>query len=150
MKNICVFDRCTAVHRHLQLPRSEQDYIEMYNLFLASGTHHLEVENISAGRNLIDVFLQTLKNFHEVGCLTLSCEQLPDYVTDIFQDILMNGDIHDVEILQNFFLNSFSCDFLWIEATAELQKALWFAAFSTTIKQFSIDQHIPIVIVTYE
>ena len=145
----CLLNFC-ATYRHIQLPCSEQDYIEMHDLFLAPGTHHLEIENVSTGRNLIDVFLTTLKNFHEVGCLTVSADALPEYVTDIFQDMLMSGDFQNQEVIANYFLDTFSCDFLWIEADSELQNSQWFTTFNSVISQFRIDQQIPIVILTYE
>lgn len=147
---MCINNNCVAAYRHIQVPRSELDYIEMYDTFLGSGTYHLEIENILSGRNLIDVFLSTLKNFHEVGCLTLSPDELPHYVTDIFQDMLDFGDINDPEAIARYFLDTFSCDFLWIEATYELQKSAWYTIFSMAVQQFHIDQQIPIVILTYE
>lgn len=145
----CRFSLC-ATYRHIKGPCSEQDYIELFEEFLVPGIHVLKVKNITVGRNLVDVFSKTLKNFHEVGCLTVASDALPDYVTDIHQEILLNGDIQDAENLENYFLDMFSYDFLWIEATKELQKSSLFADLNTIVSEFHIDQQIPIVVLTYE
>lgn len=143
----CLLNFC-ATYRHIKRPHSEQDYIEMHSTFLAPGIHHLEVENISSGRNLMSVFLATFKNFHETGCLTMSSEPLPHFVVDIFDELYINT--YDPWSIEKFFLEDFSCDFLWIEATESLQSSQLFSLFNSTISHYRIDQHMPILLLTYD
>ena len=52
--------------------------------------------------------------------------------------------------LDEFFIEEFYFDFMWIEATHNLLTSTWFQDFENKIEDFKINQHIPMVMISYQ
>lgn len=116
---------------------SEQDIIRFQALLLRKGVHTLSIKNVRKGRLLIYTCLETLNCFKRVGCLTLSSIHLKAPVVDIIAS--MNTALED------FFIEEFDFDFLWIESSNNLTKTVWFTRFKSLLYEAGIPNHIPII-----
>ena len=138
---------------HVKLPLSEQDIIDLHSMFMLQGFHHLTVRDISTGRDMIQEFLSSLDYYYNIAALTIVDEgPLPENVADLY--VLLEGNyrssLASSDIIENFFLEQFHYDFLWIEACPELLTMPWYSHIQQTIHTFNIDAEIPIFIVSYE
>jgi hypothetical protein len=132
-------------------PLSEQTILELQEKFLSNGFQYIKVKSIPEGRALIDTFLKTLTMYHDVACLTKS--QIPlQSATDIYSLLEGGGYLSPFEqhYLEEFFIEHFYFDFMWIEATLEVLTSSWFESVKKILINSAIDQHIPILICVYE
>lgn len=130
---------------YIKDPLTESDILCLQDRFLTNGFHHIRVKNVASGRKLIKTFLQSLRVYHEIACVTME-PSLEQGVFDIFNELLIGQKIIDFE---EFFVEEFYFDFMWIEATKELLRCPWFADFENHITDLSIDKHIPMFVLTY-
>lgn len=135
--------------RVVSQPFSEADIIELHNRFLTTGFHSLKVKNIQEGRSLVYTLLASLNYHHNVACLSVASERLESYVHDIHKTLHEFGPINE-QALFDYFLDEFNCDFLWIEMSKELMAQSWFADFEQMIHDFHLNQHVPIIMLSYE
>jgi hypothetical protein len=127
-------------------PLNDESILHMQDLLLSHGFQYLRLKSISEGRMLMQTFLENL-SYHSVGCLTL--ESNPG-VTDIYQ-ILDAGDyLSDKYALQEYFLDHFQFDFVWIEATQELLSSENFEQIKQAMITCVLDHHMPILICVYD
>lgn len=135
----------------IQHPFSEVQILELQDKFLSEGIHHIKVADIAAGRNLVHTFLDSLTVYHEVACLTVSNAPLESYITNIYHELLLQGyiDQYEARNLEEFFIEQFYFDCLWIECTAELMEQSWFADFQINLLNFKLDRQMPIIMISY-
>src|SRR3989304_5227238 len=136
--------------KSLREPLSESEILDLQDVFLSNGFHHIRVKNIDCGRSIMQIFLRTLYCYNDIACLTMGSKPLEPKVCDVFSE-LVQGNYLDQFNLHNwdeFFIEQFYYDFMWIEATHQLVTSPWFAEFEDKIVTFKIDQHIPVVIVS--
>jgi len=131
---------------------SEHDIIWIQELFLTNGWHCLQLNDVRAGRSIINTMLYSLNYYHDVACLTIEdCPQLDSSCCDIYAELLEKGylesDPYDVDA---FFLEDFNADFLWIEKTAELIKSPWYQYFLLALQDLQMSNHMPVIIVSYK
>lgn len=151
----CVRPACRAdlvkSSRVLAQPFTEHDIIETQSMFLTNGFQHIEVKNPAMGRSIINTFLSSLNCYHDCACLSGVNIPLNASVCDIYRVLV--GMAHDGHLdqgdIEEFFLEDFYFDVLWIELTEQLKQQPWFAHFNQLLITFKIDQHIPIIMVTY-
>jgi hypothetical protein len=126
---------------------SKQQILELQDIFLTNGIHHIQVSSSSEGRLLVQTFLQALRCFCAIGCLTNNKIPLQDGVFDIrnFLDIYGYSITKNNSEIDRFFLEEFECDFLWIETTSN---NYWYSHFEQKIHDLGIDQHMPIIIIS--
>ncbi len=129
--------------RFFEPPFSEQEIIELNDVFLTHGIHDITVSDIAAGRTLIDTFLSSLNYYNNVACLTASDIPLRSSIFDIYSEVA-GGD------LEEFFLEQFYFDFLWIEVSPTLTETAWFLNFELKLLSFNMDQLLPVIILSYE
>jgi len=140
--------------KKITLPYSEHDIMEIQDAFLTNGYHAIQVENVVQGRLLLNTFLRALNCYRDLAVLTL-VDTIPAHndlhVYDIYKELVCDGylPLFNDEQIDTFFLDSFYFDFMWIEATQELLAADWFTEFEQKLIDLKIDQHIPIIFVSY-
>ncbi len=139
--------------RFIQEPLSEKDIFYLQDTILNNGQHYINVDNIAAGRSILNTFLNILPIYHDIACITLQHGiLLPSHITDIYQELMDNHyiDSFGAYDLEAFFCNRFYFDFMWIEATENLIDTEWFAQFDQKMKDFLVKQQIPIITLSYK
>lgn len=133
---------------------SEQEIIFLQDIFMTSGFHHLRVNNVTVGRQILEMFLESLHYFEQVTALTVQHEPLPNTVQDLYYELLesqyinLHGTISND--LSDFFITQFNADFVWIEASAELLAAPWFTKVQRALSDIIAEHPIPILVISYE
>ena len=155
-----VFDSWGDIYRSkfIQDPLSEFDILDLQEKFLSNGIHHITVQNVQFGRELVYRFLNSINCYHENAVLSLCpqasnyfCSQVDTLFSDIYYDLLQGGYTDENKNLgfNDFFVEQFYYDFMFIEASQDLLDSSWFLKFFSSIKNNEIDQHMPILVMTY-
>ncbi len=136
----------------IQSPFTEAEILDLQDKFLSEGIHHVKVRDIAAGRNIINTFLDSLAAYHEIACLSVSNNGLESYITNIYHELLLHGYIERCQAknLEEFFIDQFYFDFLWIECSSKLMEQPWFADFQMNIHNFRLERQIPIFMISYD
>lgn len=136
----------------IQFPFSESEILDLQDKFLSEGIHHIKVTDLASGRDLVDTFLDSLTAHREIACLTVSNTALESYITNIYHELLLHGYIDRFESknLEEFFVDQFYFDFLWIECTSKLMEQSWFADFQMNLLNLKLDRQIPILMISYD
>lgn len=124
---------------------SELQILELQEVFLTKGFHYIAVPTIQEGRTLIYTFLNALRCFQSVGCITKDKMPLEKGIFDIvsYLDFCGFNDVKNIAERELYFIEDFAFDFLWIESNKNDQ---WHHGFEQKLQELSIDQHIPIII----
>ena len=126
---------------------TEYDILYLQDAFLINGFHSLHVSNQAVGRTLIHNFLQSLPMYTHNACLTLNnTVDLPATIIDIYA-ALYNEGLHE-QAIEEFFINEFYFDFVWIEISDALCQAPWFGHFSKILEAY--EQQMPIIKVYFD
>ncbi|MEX0671926.1 MAG: hypothetical protein WD068_01075 [Candidatus Babeliales bacterium] len=128
---------------------SEADIIELHNRFITPGFHLLNVKSIIDGRALIYKLLTSLNCHHTIATVAITACSFEPFVTNII-DALGASEAITEQILFDYFLDEFDADFFWIEMTHELMAQSWFGVFEQMLYDFNLQQHIPIIMLSYE
>jgi len=131
-----------------QEPFTESEILLLQDKFLNNGFQRIQVKNIQLGRTLIETFLESMHMHNSIACLTLEQAFPKSTVSDIYYELMANNYINDN--LEQFFIDQCYYDFMWIEATPELKANKWFSKFEQYIIDYKLDQHIPIMILSYQ
>jgi len=123
------------ISRYVKRPFSEKDILELQDTFLSNGFQFLRMDTIPFGRTVMETFLMLLNNFHDVACLTTSKDALPPMVSNIYQLLDQGGFLepHSMLDFEEFFLEYFYYDFIWIEASYDLLSQPWYSYFEHSI-----------------
>lgn len=135
---------------YLEVQRlSEQEILDLQELFLTYGYNHLSASSLGQARTLISLFVETLHSFSRIACLTTSSLALSDNVCRLHDELALHGALaFDHRQLDEFLLNSFYYDFLWIECSDDLMQAPWFSYFEKKLHDYNIASSMPILFVT--
>ena len=137
--------------KHIRGPLSEHEILDLQDKFLTNGFHYITVSDVDFGRQLISRFLKTLHCYTDNAVLSISNLVLNGSVTDIYYELVKGGytDPTKLSDVHEFFVEQFYYDFIWIEACHELVDNNWFAEFFRNMIHFKIDQHIPVLVISY-
>lgn len=135
----------------IKQPFSDKDILEIQEKFLCNGFQYLKGQNIGQGRKIIYTFLASLGTYHNVACLTLDSQPLNEGITDLYAELCGGGYLHSFEpyYLEEYFIEQFYFDFIWIEATRSLLMSAWFEEVKEKMLQIAIDEQIPILVFVY-
>lgn len=138
--------------RHVRAPFSDGDILELQDLFLSNGVHYIKVDDVRSGRALINLFLRSLNYYHNVACLSTSSEPLDSSVIDLYAELMVGGYLDEgaTRQLEEFFLDRFDHDFMWMEASRSVVESDWMAEVFRQMKNFKLEQLLPILIVSYD
>jgi hypothetical protein len=134
-------------------PFSDHQILHLQEKFLTNGFQYLKASNVVRGRAIIQAFLDSLHVYHETACLSLvRSPVLPEHTSDLYETLYAGGYLSSFEpySLDEFFLENFYYDFMWIEATRDLLITDWFDDVIRKLIDQGIDHHIPIIVVVYE
>ena len=139
------------LHSSINYPLTEDGIITMHQHFLTNGFYRLTVPSWQDGRNLLENFFRSTHYYHDIGCITLEQTLFDHSVSHIYHELLYAGYLdplceHDLE---QFFLEQFYFDFIWIETSQPLLESSWFNSFQEKLIHFKIDKHIPIIEFSY-
>ena len=135
-----------------KLPLSEYDIITLHKQFLSNGFHTISGVDVQSTRKTIFVFLQSLNYYHNIGFLSFSCDTFHGYFYNIYKELL-NGDYLNTACdkdIEQFFLEHFFFDFIWIEESPALLKSGWYIYFKQKLIDLNINKSIPIITVNFE
>lgn len=144
MKNLCYnldskINRPFSLKVNTKLSISEQQILELQDLFLTNGIHHIGVPSFKEGRALMYTFLDALRCYQSVACFTIDGNTLKKPVLDLQKHLLQKD-------MEHFFVEEFVSDFLWIEQDKILyQQCL---LLENKLSQLGFDQHMPIIILS--
>jgi len=100
-----------------KLRMSDQHILELQDLFLSHGVHHIAAPSFKEGRALLYRFLNALNCYNHIACATNDGRTLKKTIFDLQKHMKSqnffdkkNSDKRDV-----FFAEEFKFDFLWIE-----------------------------------
>jgi len=137
--------------KHIREPLSEHEILDLQDKFLNNGFHHITVCNVAFGRSLVNRFLRSLNCYNNNALLTITNSVSDSSTTDLYYDLLQSGYIYGPmsKEFDEFFIDQFYYDFMWIEACHELVDQPWFAGFFSKISDYKIDQQIPLLVISY-
>jgi hypothetical protein len=142
MKNLC-YNLDSKIHQSFSLKLnkklaiSEEQILELQDLFLTNGVHHIGVPSVKEGRALIYKFLDALRCYEAVACFTIDGLTLKKNILDLHKHLLQKNTDH--------FLNEeYDSDFIWIEQDDILYQQC--ILLEEKICELGIDQHMPIII----
>jgi hypothetical protein len=123
---------------------SELNILSLQNVFLAYGFHDLCVANPEAGRRLVQVFLNALGCYKNVACFTLVDKPLAPEVIDLYYQLsCFPGTIEE------FLLDTFYYDFVWIELSRELLADDMYVTFNQLLVRMELYVRLPVVVMHY-
>lgn len=136
----------------IKQPLSDKDILEIQEKFLCNGFQYLKGQNIGQGRKIVYTFLHSLATYHDIACLTLDSHPLQQGITDIYAELCGGGYLNsfDPYYFEEYLIEHFYFDFLWIEATRKLLMSPWFEQIKEQMLKAALDEHIPILVFVYE
>jgi len=136
--------------KQIQDPLSEHDIFDLQDKFLTPGFHYVKASDIKFGRTIINKFLSLLYCYNEIAVLTAADLPLANHITDIHYTLLKEGYLSSSFFeLEDFFIEQFYYDFMWIEVSQELIQTKWFSDFFEKMIHFTLIQNIPVLIFSY-
>ena len=130
----------------------EDDLIALQEKFLTPGFQYLKVPTIKTGRVLIETILSSLNCYGRSSVVSLDASAWVQGADNLFVRLKEGGFLDPMSVfdLEDFLLDYFEGDFLWIEATQQLLAQPWFSYFEQKIVDLNIAQHIPVLIISYD
>lgn len=126
---------------------TEQQILELQDLFLANGIHHLSVSSFEEGRILLYRFLDALRCYSNIACATQDGSALRKTILDLqkYMDSLEFFEEKNTHEFQKFFTEEFDFDFVWLEQSSAYSHGM---VLEHALVSFSLDQRLPIFIVS--
>jgi|SaaInlStandDraft_7_1057024.scaffolds.fasta_scaffold06154_9 hypothetical protein len=133
--------------RFIRNPYSEQDILYLHETFLMAGFHTICVPSHTFGRTIMKTFLRSLNYYTDIACLTTQPSQLGGTVTDLFTLLHNYGALKSRQRLNEFIIEEFDFDFLWIEEKPAWLVERWYLEFEEALKAHHADKFMPIIII---
>ena len=131
--------------RYIEIPCSERDIMYLQQICMIPGVHTIAVPSLASGRNLLIEIIAALAWHQDVGYLGVEEFSTTKYpitnITQAFEWPL------DQEKLEEFFIDSFYNDLIWIEHTTQLFSMPWIETFEQQLLAYKLDTMIPIIII---
>lgn len=125
---------------------TETDILSLQDAFLTTGFHSIQCADQAEGRSLIEAFLASLPMHRSIACLTLENGlDLPNTVFDLYASLYNDGLTE--QSIEEFFINDFYYDFMWIEISEPLLTAPWYEHFCSIMALY--EQQMPIIRIYY-
>ncbi len=142
MKNLCYNLDCKinqsfSLKLNNTIGISEQQILELQDLFLTNGVHHISVPSIKEGRALIYKFLDALRCYQSVACFTIEGCSLKKSIFDLNKNISQKD-------WDRFLIEEFTSDFLWIEQDSIMHQSC--LQIEEKLCRLGFDTHMPIII----
>lgn len=130
---------------------SDEQIIALHETLMTPGFHSMRVNTVLQGRAILYTFLNSLHYYTDVACLTINTVPLKYTIFDLHHYLQEGGFLnpHAHADLEEFFLEQFESDFLWIEACPALTQQAWYPYFEQKLIELKINKQIPIMILSY-
>lgn len=129
---------------------TEDDILVLQEGFLVNGFHHVQVSDVKNGREFIKAFLRSLDCYHNVACLTIDSLSDERGVTDLYRELCEYAREKTVKgCLDEFFVEQFYYDFLWIECSDRLAQEFELEAFIQKLLHLKLTNTLPITLLHY-
>lgn len=119
-------------------PYSEADILELQNIFLTKGFHHIKTPNLEQGRELITLFLESLQCYYHPACFTNKGVGLKGALN-------ISQEMHN-QNKELFFHNNPFIDFMWIEMPEKMEPRQVVEKYIETCGSLQLERRIPIVV----
>ena len=129
----------------------EKDILILQELFWQAGEHYLKVTSVEEGRNLVLTFLNSLYYYKKIACLTVIPGTLPLKAQNLLK-LLKKEPFKEQHVFdtEDFLLNQFHFDFVWIEVTQEIMLTPWFKHFEQKVFEYKLAHNCPIIFMQYK
>lgn len=136
--------------RQLSAKLSVDDILYLQQIFLTTGLHHIAVPNLSVGRKIMRSLLQSMHYFNNTACLTQEHKtSLEGYdVLGHLKDFC--GKEADSNAIEEYFLEEFEADFLWVELNEALMQNSFVVQILNIMHVLDITHKIPVVAISYQ
>jgi hypothetical protein len=112
---------------------SEADILFLHEAFLTNGIHEVTCSDKEIARKVIQTILGSLPMYTSIACLTL--EKADIYNTfDVHSNLLVNQ--YNEYAIENFFVDIFYFDCMWIEITTKLLATPWYQVFCANLEKY--------------
>ena len=129
----------------------EYKILMIQNSFITPGLHCVNVQNHEQGRRLIQISLDSLGIYSDVGMVSMSVRGCPLQYRDIYYELSRYDALSiDNGALEDYLLSSFTCECLILEYTQELIEQPWFGRFEQLLSDYSITNTIPVMMFLYD
>jgi hypothetical protein len=126
------------------LPLHENDLLVLQEKFVTVGMHEMHVLNFHEGKLIVETILQSLKYYHNIGCISQKIKQPSTIFSTVYYQ--QHEEHNFLYNLEDFFENNDTIDFLFIEYAQDTQSL---ATIKSVLQQYHIDMQIPVIIMTY-
>jgi hypothetical protein len=152
MKN-CFVNLDSKINRSFSLIQNykhtitEQQILELQDMFLSNGIHYMYVSSLQEGRNLIYRFLGALRCYNNAACATNSTDQLESTVCDLqkYLDSFHYFENKNIDELMRFLHEEFDFDFVWIEQNSTYWQG---TKLEHALLNANLEQQLPIIVVS--
>ncbi len=146
----CLLDNVPT--RQIEFPLLIDDILYLQEIFLLSGLHHLLVPDLVKGRIIVTQLLQALNYYNDIACLThIVNPPLKNNVTNIGDSLAHYcGNDSSSEKIEEFFLENYYADFIWIEFPQDLRENPFIMQALRTMLDLEIVRRTPIVAFSYQ
>jgi hypothetical protein len=122
-------------------PLTEHDILLFHACFLSVGLHTIKTSDMQKARSVISILLSSLDYYRAIAWVTQEQHQIPGFFP-IHNDILSQGY---ETALEDYFIEAFNYDCLWIEDTKSWS---WLDDFKEAVQYIGLEKQIPIIIVS--
>ena len=125
----------------------EEEILSFCDLLLMPGIHYVSFGSLKEGRKTVNLFIEFLKCFHTIGfidCIGIQNRGMNLY--ELFASY--QDDVQLRQALDQFFIDDFSYDFIWIVYPKYQVARTFINIFLDQLLTFNIDQKIPIVFIS--
>lgn len=129
---------------HLREPMEEHDILSLQEAFLRPGIYHAYSASLAEADRVIATVLTSLKYHRDIAYLsTIDHAAGMPHIRDLFREL--NGKPEFA--LEQYFIDTFYFDFLWIMESTELTSSILYRRFKAMMHSFNIPSMIPVVLV---
>lgn len=121
--------------KKINVTLTETDILFLQDIFLTPGFHSIQLKDVLSGRIIIEEILASLPMHTSTACLTLENNlTLPNTVFDVYAALHTNSISE--QAIEDFFINEFYFDCMWIEVSQKILNAPWYAYFCKTMTSY--------------
>lgn len=120
---------------------TEQDILYLHETLLTTGFHVIEVPSFEFGRTLMRTFLDSLNFYTNIACLSNQV-MIGSGLVNIYSSVYQQSE----EGLNQYLIEHYDFDFLWIEESNEWRSKTWYLEFENSLQEQHIDKFAPIII----
>lgn len=132
-------NRPLSLLRIKKLAISEQQILELQDLFLTNGIHHIAVPSLKEGRALVYKFIDALRCYSNIVCFTANGDSLRKSIFD------MKSYLDDTD-LNHFLIEEFDFDFVWLERDS--RNLAGSIKIEEKLSELNFDHHVPIIVLS--